>query len=194
MNTVPLVTSSQRLVFWCIRRVFWRSFLPSSGHKSISDRRHVTGFSQPCPGRRCYDREQLLSLRFIDRGNCVLSRILDDVSSFNLLRYRGSRAGRRLIHRRSRGVQEPVECVKTECTKPITVRITPRPGLLSVQSRSLPVTRRDRTLVNIRRRNVESRKSFKVGYLNAQSIGNKFALISDCISSSHYTFFAVVET
>ena len=125
-TTVPLVTSSQRLAFWCIRCVCWRSFLPFSGHKSISDRRHVTGFSQPCPGRRCHDPEQLLSLRFISRGNCVLSRILDDVSMFNLLRYRESRAGRGLIHRRSRGVQEPVESVNTECTKPIIVRITPR--------------------------------------------------------------------
>ena len=37
-------------------------------------------------------------------------------------------------------------------------------------------------------------KSTKIGLLNTQSIGNKFTIVSDCILSNDFNFFAAVET
>ena len=133
--------------------------------------------------RLVYTREQLFSLRR------SASQYRHDVPLYNLsingiLRYRGKRGGRRTYSKRYYNYSRPSPSDPTQIQH-IPIITTHRP---LVRQRPPPDRR---VLVDV---NKVSLRSFNIGVLNAQSLGNKAAAINNCITSNHLQVMAVVES
>ena len=125
-----------------------------------------------------YDRARLCSLRGSIRGRPIPAAVYNRLSALQILRrHRGCRAGRR------NHIPDDAKVFN------ITVIASSR---RSRHDDCLSSTRRRRVLVKCRRE--PEMKYITVGSLNAQSIGNKHAMISDCITTDNFDMFAVVES
>ena len=146
---------------------------PSSSQPSA--RSDVTSF--------VYTRQQLFSLR---RSASRHDIPLYDLSINGILRYRGKRGGRRThLNSKRFNCYDPTLCTQDQ-TRQIIPIITNHERV--VHQRYSPDRR---VLVDLNR---VTCRSFKIGVINAQSLGNKAAVINDYITSNHIQVMAVVES
>ena len=164
-------------------RLFGRTFYRSTRNVSSCDDRHDVVRSQACRVGLHYGRDTLLQLRAT--GRAADRNLLNIIAYYGLLRYRGGRAGR--CHWRYHDGETPKALGTVE--RSITVHVSrDRPTCKHQHQQRVP----RRVLVNPR---LEQRGSTtRIGLLNTQSIGNKYSLVSDCITSNRFDFFAAVET
>jgi len=141
---------------------------------------------------RKYDRGELLLWR---RTRCLLpAAVICRVRLFCLRRrYRGVRAGRNhqrpicVVASQPRSREYPVPCTSDQCTRdfPPFIDNSENPFCLKEPPS------RPRVLRRVNRMTVS--RSIIVGSLNAQSLGNKSAAISQTIVDNNFDLFAVVE-
>ena len=114
-----------------------------------------------------------------------MRRVFDSVAWCCLLHYRGVRAGRRV---RVYLTGQPSVGDSTHC--PVTTIIGHRPTPRHHRLRHNGTPSSVLVYPQCKQPGVVT----KIGLLNTQSIGNKYALIVDCITSNDFSFFAAVET
>ena len=178
MNVWGSVSAGLNHLVRPVRRVFGQTFIKSSWRNPISERRHDVRFTHVYPSSNDrYSRDLLFSLRFTER-TCE-GGLPDTLKQLGLLRYRGKRAGRSVRATLVRSCSSVVTCSHNQGI-PVIVGNRPMCRRHSEDSRS-------RVLVYLQRQ--ELMKSTKIGLLNTQSIGNKFTLVADCITSNDFCFF-----